>query len=376
MSKGMEWVKSHKPHVAALAVAVIAAICLAVAAACGAFSPSALQAEQEESNAARLTIGVTADSGWDGESTPAIAHIVGEGVDFYHAINPDAEGNKDTSTVELTEGDYTVSLISPLNRDGSAYELYGTSEEQQVALEAGGELSVDFVMTLIAAEDVTDETVQSIVWQTRLAVENGDETLKGDAGRSILDRLVQNAAANPNASDETKQEATDADKEVDVDGQPEATTPSGGNGNASASNNGDSGSNAGNSGSNGNGSGGSSSGSSSQPSAPAHSHSWKDHTATRQVWVPNIVTVTDYADQKVAVGTQYIFAEDGFVTTDPGTAKAHAVELVRQGYFGNYRMETIYETQRVPVGSHEEDHGWYETETYVDYQYCDCGATK
>lgn len=375
MSKGMEWVKSHKPHVAALAVAVIAAICLAVAAACGAFSPSALQAEQEESSAARLTIGVAADSGWDGESTPPIAHIVGEGVDFYHAINPDAEGNKGASTVELAEGGYTVSLISPLNRDGSAYELYGTSEEQQVALEAGGELSVDFVMTRIPADKVTDEMLKGIVDQTKDAVENGDETLKGDAGKDILDKLEGNVAKNPNASDETKQEATDADKEVDVDGQPEATTPSGGNGNASDAGSGDSGSNAGNSGSNGNGSG-SSGGSSSQPSAPAHSHSWKDHTATRQVWVPNIVTVTDYADQKVAVGTQYIFAEDGFVTTDPGTAKAHAVELVRQGYAGNYRMETIYETQRVPVGSHEEDQGWYETETYVDYQYCDCGATK
>ena len=151
---------------------------------------------------------------------------MGEGVDFYHAINPDVEGNKGTSTVELTEGDYTVSLISPLNRDGSAYELHGTSEEQQVALEAGGELSVDFVMTLIAAEDVTDETVQSIVSQTRLAVENGDETLKGDAGRSVLDRLVQNAAANPNASDETKDEAAKAEEEADVDGEPAASTPS------------------------------------------------------------------------------------------------------------------------------------------------------
>lgn len=379
MSKGMEWVKSHKPHVAALAVAVIAAICLAVAAACGVFSPSALQAEQEESSAARLTIGVTADSGWDGESTPAIAHIVGEGVDFYHAINPDAEGNKSASTVELTEGDYTVSLISPLNRDGTAYELYETSGEQAVSVAAAGELSMDFVMTRIPADKVTDEMLKGIVDQTKDAVENGDETLKGDAGKDILDKLEGNVAENPNASDETKQEATDADKEVDVDGQPEATTPSGGNGNASDAGNGDSGSNAGSSGSNGNGSsasGGSSSGSSSQPSAPAHSHSWKDHTATRQVWVPNIVTVTDYADQQVAVGTQYIFAEDGFVTTDPGTAKAHAVELVRQGYFGNYRMETIYETQRVPVGSHEEDQGWYETQTYVDYQYCDCGATK
>ena len=23
-----------------------------------------------------------------------------------------------------------------------------------------------------------------------------------------------------------------------------------------------------------------------------------------------------------------------------------------------------------------EDQGWYETETYVDYQYCDCGAIR
>ena len=153
-----------------------------------------------------------------------------------------------------------------------------------------------------------------------------------------------------------------------MDSKPEATTPSGDNGNTSdkGNANSNSGSNAGNSGSNGNGSstsGGSSSGSSSKPSAPAHSHSWKDHTATKQVWVPNIVTVTDYADQQVAVGNTYIFAYDGFSTTDINTAKAHAKELLKAGLPDNYRTETVYETQRVPVGSHTEDHGWYETQT-------------
>ena len=88
------------------------------------------------------------------------------------------------------------------------------------------------------------------------------------------------------------------------------------------------------------------------------------------------MTVTDYADQQVPVGNTYIFAYDGFSTTDINTAKAHAKELLKAGLPDNYRTETIYETQRVPVGSHEEDQGWYETETYVDYQYCDCGATK
>lgn len=368
MGKAFEWAKA-RGLVAAAAIAT--AVCVA-AASLGGCAP----AQQEEfAQPAELTLNVTADEGWDEGSTPAIAHISNGEVDFYHAICPDAEGGKGSSTVELPEGDYTVSLVSPLNGDGSAYELYETSGEQAVSVAAAGELSMDFVMTRIPADKVTDEMLKGIVDQTKDAVENGDETLKGDAGKDILDKLEGNVAENPNASDETKQDATDADKEVDVDGQPEATTPSGGNGNASANNNDNSGSGAGNSGSNGNGSS-ASGGSSNQPSASAHSHSWKDHTATRQVWVPNIVTVTDYADQQVPVGNTYIFAYDDFSTTDINTAKAHAKELLKAGLPDNYRTETVYETQRVPVGSHEEDQGWYETETYVDYQYCDCGATK
>ena len=42
----------------------------------------------------------------------------------------------------------------------------------------------------------------------------------------------------------------------------------------------------------------------------------------------------------------------------------------------NYSNVPQYTTQEVQVGSHQEDQGWYETETYVDYQYCDCGAIR
>lgn len=385
MKKATDWIKSHKPHTAAIAIAIIAVVAVVIAAATGAFSTADKQNSTAKAETADLVLNVTADTGWDANSTPAIAHITSDEVDFYHAVSPDAEGNKGTSTVTLEEGDYTVDFISPVNSDGSAYELFDTGEAQTVTVDADATdtLSVTCEMTRIPADKVTDEMLKGIVDQTKDAVENGDETLKGDAGKDILDKLEGNVAENPNASDETKQEATDADKEVDVDSKPEATTPSSDKGNMSdkgnANNNGNSGSNAGNSGSNGNGSstsGGSSSGSSNQPSAPAHSHSWKDHTATKQVWVPNIVTVTDYADQQVAVGTKYIFAYDGFSTTDINSAKAHAKELLKAGLPDNYRMETVYETQRVPVGSHTEDHGWYETQTYVDYQYCDCGATR
>lgn len=385
MEKATDWIKSHKPHTAAIAIAIIAVVAVVIAAASGALSTADKQDSTAKAETADLVLNVTADTGWDANSTPAIAHITSDEVDFYHAVSPDADGNKGTSTVTLEEGDYTVDFISPVNSDGSAYELFDTGEAQTVTVDADATdtLSVTCEMTRIPADKVTDEMLKGIVDQTKDAVENGDETLKGDAGKDILDKLEGNVAENPNASDETKQEATDADKEVDVDSKPEATTPSGDNGNASdkgnANSNGNGDSSAGNSGSNGNGSsasGGSSSGSSSQPSAPAHSHSWKDHTATKQVWVPNIVTVTDYADQQVPVGNTYIFAYDGFSTTDINTAKAHAKELLKAGLPDNYRTETVYETQRVPVGSHTEDHGWYETQTYVDYQYCDCGATR
>lgn len=87
-----------------------------------------------------------------------------------------------------------------------------------------------------------------------------------------------------------------------------------------------------------------------------------------------MVTVPDYETQKVAVGTRYIFFYDGYTTTSDTNAKNHAMELVLAGVDDGYRMETIYETKQVQVGSHQEDHG--HNETYVDYEYCDCGARR
>lgn len=38
---------------------------------------------------------------------------------------------------------------------------------------------------------------------------------------------------------------------------------------------------------------------------------------------------------------------------------------------------TAHKPQTVQTGSHKEDHGYYETESYVDYQYCSgCGTQK
>lgn len=372
-----QWARSHKPQVAAIAAAIVVAIVVATAVASGAFATSEQQPEQLEPRTVDVALNVTADNGWDENSTPAIAHIEGNDVDFYHAVTPDAEGNKGASTVELAEGDYTVSFVSPVNSDGSAFDIYDTGAPVDITVDADAKNApaVNCPMTQIPADKVTDDMLADIVDKTKDAIKKGDETLKGDAGTGILDKLDGNVAKNPNASDKTKQEATDADKDVDVNDKPAQTTPSAktdgnkaDNGNAGSQSSGNGSSNA--------GSASSKPSQSSQPSKPAHTHTWVNHTATRQVWVSNWVDVPDYGTQQVVVGNTYIFS-DGYSTTDINAAKAHGRELAMAGKDCGYQTKPVYENQTVQIGSHKEDHGSYTTETYVDYVYCSsCGARQ
>lgn len=380
MEKAIEWVKNHKPHTAAIAIVVVAVIAVSIAAASGAFTQQDKTATDEQKTV-DVTLSVTADHGWDENSTPAIAHIEGNDVDFYHAVTPDADGNKGTSTVELAEGDYTVSFVSPVNSDGSAFDIYDTGAPVDITVDADAKTApaVNCPMAQIPADKVTDDMLADIVDKTKDAIKKGDETLKGDAGTGILDKLDGNVAKNPNASDKTKQEATDADKDVDVNDKPAQTTPSAKNdGNAKAdSNAGSQSSNAGSSNSGNSGSASSKPSQSSQPSKPAHTHTWVNHTATRNVWVSNWVDVPDYGTQQVQTGYRFVFPEDGYTTSDINDVKAHAVALIKQGCMGNYHTEAVYETQTVQTGSHKEDHGYNKTDTYVDYVYCSsCGARQ
>ena len=106
---------------------------------------------------------------------------------------------------------------------------------------------------------------------------------------------------------------------------------------------------------------------------PAHTHAWKAHTATKQVWVSNIVTVPDYATQQVQTGSAWKCACGQVIY---GNTDAHVMQHALDGTDGNGYAIPIYENQTVQVGSHTEDHGYYENQSYTDYYYCDCGATK
>lgn len=176
--------------------------------------------------------------------------------------------------------------------------------------------------------------------------------------------------------DISKDDKTEEDKNKDSEDKkdtadnPSADKPAN-NGNASSnSGNGGSSSNGGNS-------------SASKPSAPSHTHSWKDHTATKQVWVSNIVPVCE--NQQVQVGTKKV--SEGFfwhcncgAVIPKGQDADHAFNHIANnepdnGYVKeHFHEEPVYETKRVQVGTRDDGH--YETQTYVDYKYCDCGATK
>lgn len=78
----------------------------------------------------------------------------------------------------------------------------------------------------------------------------------------------------------------------------------------------------------------------------------------------------------VAVIAVLIAAASGAFTQQDKTKDAmkNADEngLYNGVYYFNY--QNITKTVQVQVGSHQEDHGHYET--YVDYEYCDCGVTR
>ena len=95
--------------------------------------------------------------------------------------------------------------------------------------------------------------------------------------------------------------------------------------------------------------------------------------ATKTEWIPNIVTVDDYAEQQVPVGTAWQCNCGAQIL---GNADEHIMNHILNGEDDGGRNVPIYETQTVKVGSHTEDRGSYQTTSYVDYQYCDCGAKR
>lgn len=370
---------------------------------------------QTEKKINDLEISVTVDNGWDSDSTPAILHVTSDKVDFCHAITPDAEGGKGSTTVSLANDTYTVEFISPLNHDGSAYEIFDMGTAQEITVEYGKDMVIDCEMTQIPADKVTDEMIQDIVKKTQDAIAKGDDTLKGDAGKDTLDKLAENVQNSPNASEETKDMAESVKTETEVkapeaENQTENKTENNAAENNNVQNNNSQNNNVqdnsnvnnntvqnnnvqnNNAGNNNTVQNNNSQNNNVQnnntqapaapstpapvekpvekPSAPVHTHSWADHTVTTQEWVSNIVTVPDYETQ-----TTYVWVCACGAEMASGTEDAHCIAHLEAGEDSNGHREA--RTTQVQVGSHTEDQGHYENKTTVDYRYCTgCGAKQ
>ena len=234
------------------------------------------QTEKQEQQVIQL--GAKADGWVKGESSPVIAHIVNkeEKVDYYHAY----DANEPHALDVPAEGEYEVSFISPVNKDGSIYEVPKTAKVKSEAEDKDGKDTGDelpFEFKPIAADKAHADALNAIVKSIGEAVKKGDETLTGANGTKVIELVKENAKANPNADkdkvDEESQKTEEGVTNEPSGGNTDASKPDTG-GNSTSSGNGSSTSNGGNSGSN----GGSSNGG--DESKPQHVHNWVPQTTT------------------------------------------------------------------------------------------------
>lgn len=242
-------------------------------------APAVSQSKDEEKQDMVLTLEVKAD-GWDADtSTPVIAHIEdADGkVDFYTAI----AANKQVTVEVGKSGTYSVTLIPPVNADGSIYK----AASSKVKAGKDDKKTNGTVITLekVDADKVTKDDLTAIAKDVAEAVGMGDSTLTGERGVKVVNIFQTNISSNPNADTDAVEKETGKAEETAKEDKSDAKTPetsdnkkndSGNNGSGNKSDSKPSG------GSGNSGSGSSSGGSSNKDDTPAHQHNWVAQTKT------------------------------------------------------------------------------------------------
>lgn len=409
--------------------------------------------EEPIADSGTVRFGIDAPS-WNEESSPFIAHITGQtdaggSVDFYHAVWADGS----TDAVKLDAGTYEVAWTSAINADGSIYrtpeeptqvvvgddvgdentaaddpsDVSATSDQGETPSESenandagsqddstsddtgsgpatGDESATDVETPVIdaeesfeqvPAEDVTQDDLDQILGGIEQAVDNGDETLSGDAGQGVIDSATGNASNSPNA-DQGKIDQAGQDASGNVSEQPQNPTGSGNNDSGSTSSS-DGGSTSGSTSSGGSSSSGSAgtgttggsnnSGSTSSGSSQSqHTHNWV--AQTEQQWVQDSaawseqVWVQDSAawSEQVRTGS-HIQCSCGQTFSGNSEWSAHNREvMLSTGTAHSYSVVPTYETVHHEATGHYEtvNHeatGHYETVT-TGHRCSGCGATR
>lgn len=353
MNKLTEWVKSHKPHTAGIIVAFIAVITLSVAGMTGVFSEKTAKTPESknaitavvptDTTKTPVEINVAADEKVTEASTPVIMHVEStdkrkEPVDFYHAVDSGVK----TDTVEVSPGEYKITVTGVINNDGSVAKPETKTKEMALSIKSTdkskeSENKADVKVNLdktIPADKVTDADIKDIADVTKKAIEKGDESLKGDAGKAILEKVETNAKANANISEESKEavekSTKDATKATETKPETTVTTaPSSASKPAPKPE--------------------------TKPTSKPEPKKKTGHyeTRTKTVKVPRQVTeqvlVKAAWDERVFSHYVYHFAYDGFETTDENVCDQHGVQLAKQGVSSNYTEIPQYKTINHPA---------------------------
>lgn len=355
-------------------------------------APAVSQSKDDEEQDMVLSLEVKAD-GWDTEtSTPVIAHIEDEDgkVDFYTAI----AANKQVTVKVGESGTYTVTLIPPVNADGSTYK----AASSKVKAGKDDKKTNGTVITLekVDADKVTKDDLTAIAKDVAEAVKKGDSTLTGDKGAEVVKKFEDNIKKNPNADTDAVEKETGKAEETAKEDKSDAKTPetsdnkkndsgskndSGNNGSGNKSDSKPSG------GSGNSGSGSSSGGSSKKDDTTAHQHNWVAQTKTvhhdAQYKTVHHDAVTHQVWHDAVTEEHYICNQCGAdITSDPwghinnslmnggNCGSYHSTYVtVKQGYYETVTDQAAYDEQ-VQVSA-----AWDETVT-TGYKCSSCGATK
>ena len=376
-------------------------------------APAVSQSKDEEKQDMVLTLEVKAD-GWDADtSTPVIAHIEdADGkVDFYTAI----AANKQVTVEVGKSGTYTVTLIPPVNADGSTYK----AASSKVKAGKDDKKTNGTVITLekVDADKVTKDDLTAIAKDVAAAVKKGDFTLTGDRGAALAKKFEDNIKKNPNADADAVEKESEKAQETAKEEKSDAKTPEtsdskksdSGSSNGSKKDNGKttgssdnsgnksnssskkdegksdskpSGGNSSNSGSNTN-----SGSSSKKDDTPAHVHKYDIYhpavTHTEKVYHP-AVTHTEKVYHPAVTHTEERSICNGCGADITGNEQAHAYNALMAGNKACGAYHTVYNTVTDSAAWEEtvtitDSAAWEETVTITDsaaYYTCSCGARK
>ena len=376
-------------------------------------APAVSQSKDDEKRDMVLTLEVKAD-GWDADtSTPVIAHIEdADGkVDFYTAI----AANKQVTVEVGKSGTYTVTLIPPVNADGSTYK----AASSKVKAGKDDKKTNGTVITLekVDADKVTKDDLTAIAKDVAAAVKKGDFTLTGDRGAALAKKFEDNIKKNPNADADAVEKESEKAQETAKEEKSDAKTPEtsdskksdSGSSNGSKKDNGKttgssdnsgnksnlsskkdegksdskpSGGNSSNSGSNTN-----SGSSSKKDDTPAHVHKYDIYhpavTHTEKVYHP-AVTHTEKVYHPAVTHTEERSICNGCGADITGNEQAHAYNALMAGNKACGAYHTVYNTVTDSAAWEEtvtitDSAAWEETVTITDsaaYYTCSCGARK